>query len=90
MSRDASVPNETGIEKDVDVSPSGGGNGRLRCPICAWEPQSDSVWMCHCKHLWNTFDTGGVCPSCLTQWSYTACVKCGSWSPHSDWYSGRS
>lgn len=77
---DAVIGTDTGTGKD------GGGGSRIRCPICAWEPAKDSRWICTCKHTWNTFDTGGVCPACLIQWTYTACLSCRSWSPHSDWY----
>jgi len=77
---------DAGIGHDTDASESGGGGGRIRCPICSWQPDKSSQWMCSCGHVWNTFDTGGVCPECLLRWAYTACLICGSWSPHSDWY----
>ena len=41
---------------------------------------------CTCGHVWNTFDTGGVCPGCLYQWTVTACLSCDRWSAHSEWY----
>jgi len=62
------------------------GHGRIRCPLCGWTPRPDSVWFCQCGHSWNTFDTGGICPACLKQWTMTACPNCHQWSPHSDWY----
>jgi hypothetical protein len=62
------------------------GDGRIRCPLCKWEPGADSRWMCTCRTIWNTFDTGGVCPGCLKQWTRTACLRCHRWSAHSDWY----
>ena len=34
----------------------------------------------------NTFDTRGVCPACLHQWTETQCLSCSRWSPHSGWY----
>ena len=37
-------------------------------------------------HTWNTFDTGGVCPACLHQWTETQCLSCSRWSLHSLWY----
>ena len=75
------IDREPGQEKTVD--PSG---PRIRCPLCGWSPRKDDRWSCNCGHEWNTFDTGGVCPSCLHQWASTQCLKCGGWSPHSDWY----
>lgn len=44
--------------------------------------------MCSCGNLWNTFDTGGQCPSCGKQWEYTQCLSwsCHQWSLHVDWY----
>lgn len=80
------ILNEPGIGQETNGNESDGGNGRIRCPICGWTPAPDSKWMCKCLHMWNTFDTGGVCPACLLRWAYTACPSCGSWSPHSDWY----
>jgi hypothetical protein len=37
-------------------------------------------------HLWNTFNTRGLCPECQYQWEVTACPQCGEMSPHADWY----
>jgi hypothetical protein len=59
---------------------------RIRCPKCNWTPRAEDRWQCHCRHVWNTFDTGGVCPGCLYQWKITMCLNCQQWSPHSDWY----
>ena len=64
------------------------GGGRVRCPRCGWEPESHHKWACApgCGHVWNTFETYGRCPGCMRQWEQTACLKCGQWSPHDDWY----
>ncbi len=65
-----------------------GGRGlHICCPKCAWVPQSESLWGCKCDTNWNTFDTGGCCPSCRTQWLYTVCLQCRKVSPHAEWYS---
>jgi hypothetical protein len=65
---------------------TGKGEDRIRCPFCGWTPSARDTWMCSCLHLWNTFDTGGVCPECLKQWMETQCPKCHHWTPHSAWY----
>jgi len=61
---------------------------RIRCPKCGWQPRKEDRWMCRegCRHLWNTFDTHGVCPACHYQWRDTMCLGCQRWSPHEDWY----
>ena len=46
-----------------------GDRGRICCPCCGWEPGRHDRWACTCLHLWNTFDTGGVCPSCGREWA---------------------
>ena len=71
-------------ERDEDqLDPTG---PRIRCPLCGWTPSASDRWVCTCGHVWNTFDTGGVCPACLYQWTETCCLQCHKWSPHSDWY----
>jgi hypothetical protein len=37
---------------------------RIRCPKCKWQPGRRNRWRCDCGHVWNTFDTNGVCPKC--------------------------
>ena len=62
------------------------GRTRIRCPRCGWEPTRHDQWMCRCGHVWNTFETRGVCPACSHQWRDTQCLRCQAWSPHEDWY----
>jgi hypothetical protein len=73
------------------------GHARIRCPMCRWQPDSGSSWMCAdcpypeyffggCGAAWNTFDTRGLCLGCGHQWRWTACLSCGRWSLHDDWY----
>jgi hypothetical protein len=74
------------------------GFGKIRCPKCQWAPEPSSRWMCAgsaespeppfrgCGMSWNTFETRGRCPSCAHQWRWTACLRCGTWSRHDDWY----
>jgi hypothetical protein len=70
---------------------------KIRCPACAWEPGSSARWYCvetaapehfspGCGTAWNTFSTRGRCPGCSHQWHWTACLHCGGWSKHEDWY----
>jgi hypothetical protein len=61
---------------------------RIRCPVCAWQPVKSDTWLCSpgCGHVWNTFDTRGVCPGCDKRWARTACLRCSQWSPHDAWY----
>jgi len=70
------------LEQEESVGPSG---PRIRCPKCGWSPRKGDLWACSCGHLWNTFDTGGVCPACLRQWTETQCLSCARWSAHSDY-----
>ncbi len=64
----------------------GSGKRGIRCPRCAWRPRAGSRWQCDCGQVWNTFDTRGRCPGCGHQWTITACLSCGDFSPHDDWY----
>jgi len=59
--------------------------GIPRCPLCGWSPRKEDRWFCECGYSWNTFDTGGVCPASLHQWTETQCLSCSGWSPHSYW-----
>ena len=70
----------------ADTSSKGPRGPRIRCPLCGWQPPKLDLWICKCGHIWNTFDTGGVCPGCLFQWPVTQCLACHQFSPHSDWY----
>ncbi len=65
---------------------AGMGGGRIRCPLCKWQPRRHDRWSCSCGCSWNTFDTGGKCPACATQWKTTQCMRCGEWSLHTTWY----
>lgn len=72
--------------RPIEVPGAGTGGVRIRCPRCGWEPGKDDRWLCLCGHVWNTFDTGGVCPACAFEWEYTACHRCHAWSRHGEWY----
>jgi hypothetical protein len=79
-------PLEREAEDEIESTNVDGGGSRIRCPVCGWAPAAEDRWVCECGHQWNTFDTGGVCPSCLLKWAFTCCPACHLWSPHSDWY----
>jgi hypothetical protein len=83
MPRDGSRRRDPGSDSRVGQDD---GHGRIRCPCCGWAPGRHDRWACTCLHLWNTFETGGVCPACGRQWAETQCPRCNSWSPHLDWY----
>jgi hypothetical protein len=80
---DQSVVLDRESAQDTSHEPSG---PRIWCPLCGWSPRKHDRWACSCGHLWNTFDTGGICPQCLHEWKSTQCLSCARWSPHSDWY----
>src|SRR5947209_19324621 len=81
LSHDQSVVLDRELDQEKSRDPSG---RRIRCPLCGWSPRKDDRWSCSCGHAWNTFDTGGVCPACLHQWTSTQCLSRAGWSPHSD------
>jgi hypothetical protein len=77
--------NSTVLDREEEKS-TGTSEPRIRCPLCGWSPRKEDRWACSCGNEWNTFDTGGVCPACLHQWTETQCLSCSRWSPHSQWY----
>jgi hypothetical protein len=86
------APGKPGDPKLIDEVLRGAGlrprRPRIRCPKCAWQPRRRDRWICRdgCRHVWNTFETGGRCPACGFQWPWTACLACHRRSPHLDWY----
>ncbi len=58
----------------------------VACPKCDWRPEPVHRWECSCGYVWNTFETGGICPVCACHWEETLCPECGCWSDHEDWY----
>ena len=81
------VLDHPGVETEVGGEEYTGVTGpKIRCPLCEWTPGEKDIWVCACGHEWNTFDTGGVCPSCLHRWKTTMCLSCKAWSAHSAWY----
>jgi hypothetical protein len=72
--------------RPADERRAGRGGRRIRCPRCGWEPRPGDRWGCLCGHVWNTFETEGVCPGCGRAWEETQCHRCHAWSLHRDWY----
>lgn len=64
---------------------------KIACPKCNWEPDGGAYWQCSdCGHVWDTFKTTAVCPSCQRRYKMTSCIPyaggCFESSPHVDWY----
>ena len=76
----------TVLDRELEDITHDSSGPRIRCPLCGWSPSKEDKWFCTCGNEWNTFDTGGVCPTCLHQWTETQCLSCSRWSPHSEWY----
>ena len=55
------------LEEEKGHEPSG---PRIRCSLCGWSPRKEDLWFCTCGHEWNTFDTGGVCPTLHRQHNF--------------------
>jgi hypothetical protein len=61
MLNDAASKSSVVIDREPDQDKSLEPYGPcIRCPLCGWSPRRDDLWSCDCRHLWNTFDTGGV------------------------------
>jgi len=75
-------------DRELEDDKKAGRIGTAAHPVPAlWlVARKEDRWFCSCGHEWNTFDTGGVCPACIHQWTSTECPKCGGWSAHSEWY----
>lgn len=81
----------------MDLADRTRGISGIKCPICRWRPRTSDRWTCWdceypeyfyqgCGTEWNTFETGGECPTCFHQWVWTSCLSCWGWSKHEDWY----
>jgi Zn-dependent protease len=56
------------------------------CPSCRVAPPMGEFWTCpRCKHSFDMFSSGGVCPICNTQFGGTSCFECGRGSALKDW-----
>ncbi len=58
------------------------------CPACSQSPSIGAYWLCgRCRQPFDTFESGGVCPSCSTSFAQTMCLNCGALSQMADWMS---
>ena len=59
------------------------------CPTCNSAPPLGERWGCgNCKHAFDTFATGGVCPHCGARYAETRCFDCGRSHPMNQWIPG--
>ena len=84
---------ESDVEPDLDAptNPELDSNEEdripgIRCPKCRRRPRRSDRWQCSCLHVWNTFETHGVCPACNFRWPWTECLRCYERSAHEEWY----
>ena len=72
-------------KKNKDETPTRG--ARVRCPLCAWEPDGGKHWQCDkCFVIFDTFRTRAHCPKCPQSWKETQCIACQEMSDHELWY----
>ena len=86
LKRDLSDEDDGGVETDDADARDLVGHGRIRCPVCRWQPRKHDRWACTCGYQWNTFNTRGRCPDCGVRWLETQCLRCAHWSAHDAWY----
>jgi Zn-dependent protease len=56
------------------------------CPACKTAPVIGDYWKCgQCGKAFDTFQSGGTCPYCGTQFPVTRCMDCGAAHPVSEW-----
>jgi Zn-dependent protease len=54
----------------------------LACPACREAPPLGALWVCgQCKHRFDVFASGAVCPNCGAQVLAVPCAACGTASP---------
>ena len=56
------------------------------CPACGTNPPMAALWGCTCGAMYDTFATGGACPSCGSAFPTTQCTSCGARYPITQWY----
>jgi len=62
--------NSVVLDRELDEGKTQGpSEPRIHCPLCGWSPRKEDKWRCTRANEWNTFDTGGVRPACLSHWT---------------------
>jgi hypothetical protein len=65
--------------------------GGFACPSCHTLPPMVPIWLCsNCRHRFDTFATGGICPNCGLQFPTTVCFECGESHPMQEWIAAGS
>ena len=58
----------------------------FKCPSCRTAPPIGTYWRCgNCEHMFDTFETRGMCPHCGVQYATTTCLDCREQRPISEW-----
>lgn len=61
----------------------------LKCPSCRMAPPIGPFWGCaNCGQSFDTFETGGRCPHCGTQYGVATCLDCRRSAPQQEWAAG--
>jgi Zn-dependent protease len=61
----------------------------LKCPSCGMAPPIGNYWGCaNCHQQFDTFESGGRCPHCNTQYGTTMCLDCRRSTPPHEWTAG--
>jgi len=59
------------------------------CPSCHTAPPLGLFWTCNkCNSRFDTFETGGICPSCAARFANTTCLDCRHKAPIAEWKPG--
>lgn len=59
------------------------------CPSCHTAPPLGLFWTCNnCSTRFDTFETGGICPSCAARFTTTMCLDCRHKAPIAEWQPG--
>ena len=63
----------------------------FRCPNCHTKPLLGERWRCDlCGQMFDTFQTGAVCPHCSKHFPQTMCGDCGKFFPMNEWADGNA